>query len=79
MKQTPKSDTPLEHLDPETHNVYLPAAQFLPPKAATPTNPKKDIIRLQPENPNYNPIIIREGEAEVTIIGKEVGVYRGLE
>ena len=41
--------------------------------------PEKDSIRLQPENPNYNPIIIREGEAEVTIIGKVVGVYRSLE
>lgn len=40
---------------------------------------EKDSIRLQPENPNYDPIIIREGEAEVAIIGKVVGVYRSLE
>jgi repressor LexA len=36
-------------------------------------------IRLQPENPNYDAIIIREGAAEVTIIGKVVGIYRQLE
>jgi DNA-binding beta-propeller fold protein YncE len=27
-------------IDPKTHNVYLPAAQFLPPPAPTPDNPK---------------------------------------
>jgi len=36
-------------------------------------------IRLQPENPNYDPIIVREGEVEVTIIGKVVGIYRQME
>ncbi|MRR59196.1 MAG: repressor LexA [Deltaproteobacteria bacterium] len=38
-----------------------------------------DHIRLQPENPNMAPIIIRKGEGEVTIIGKVVGIYRPLE
>ena len=38
-----------------------------------------DRIRLQPENPNYNPIIIREGDGEVLIIGKVVGIYRQME
>ena len=37
-----------------------------------------DQIRLQPENPNYEPIIVREGEAEVTIVGKVVGIYRTM-
>ncbi len=32
-------------------------------------------IRLQPENPNYDPIIVREGE-ELNIVGKVVGIYR---
>ncbi len=27
-------------IDPITHNIYLPAAQFTPPKAPTPENPK---------------------------------------
>jgi repressor LexA len=35
-------------------------------------------IRLQPENPNMEPIIVRRGEGEVTIIGKVVGIYRPL-
>lgn len=38
-----------------------------------------DHIRLQPENPNMDPIIIRQGGSEVTIIGKVVGIYRPLE
>jgi len=36
-------------------------------------------IRLQPENPNYPPIIISGEGSEVTIIGKVVGIYRPLE
>ena len=36
-------------------------------------------IRLQPENPNYDAIIIRPGEAEVSIVGKVVGIYRQME
>jgi repressor LexA len=32
-------------------------------------------IRLQPENPNFEPIIVREGE-ELNIVGKVVGIYR---
>ncbi len=35
-------------------------------------------IRLQPENPNMEPIIIRAGSGEVNIIGKVVGIYRPL-
>jgi repressor LexA len=35
-------------------------------------------IRLQPENPNMEPIIVRPGEGELTIIGKVVGIYRPL-
>ncbi|HXE98347.1 MAG TPA: transcriptional repressor LexA [Dongiaceae bacterium] len=38
-----------------------------------------NLIRLQPENPNYNAIIIREEEGEVAIIGKVVGIYRQME
>jgi repressor LexA len=40
---------------------------------------EKDRIRLQPANPNMDPIIIRQGEGEVTIVGKVIGVYRQLE
>ena len=38
-----------------------------------------DQIRLQPENPNYNAIIIREGDGELSIVGKVVGIYRQME
>jgi repressor LexA len=40
---------------------------------------EKDHIRLQPENPNMAPIIIREGEKDVSIVGKVVGIYRSLD
>ncbi len=33
-------------------------------------------IRLQPENPNLEPLIISPGKAELFIIGKVVGIYR---
>jgi repressor LexA len=36
-------------------------------------------IRLQPENPLMKPIIIREGNNEVSIIGKVIGLYRALD
>ena len=33
-------------------------------------------VRLQPENPNYSPIIIGRDAAEAAIIGKVVGIFR---
>ncbi len=35
-------------------------------------------IRLQPRNRAFEPIIVHEGEGEVTIIGKVVGIFRSL-
>lgn len=35
-------------------------------------------IRLQPENPAMEPIIVRKGRGDVAIIGKVVGIYREL-
>jgi repressor LexA len=37
-----------------------------------------DYIRLQPRNPNMEPIIIKDGSGEVTIIGKVVGIFRSM-
>lgn len=39
---------------------------------------ERNRIRLQPENPAMEPIIVRARDGEVTIIGKVVGIYRGL-
>ncbi|HEX9078573.1 MAG TPA: transcriptional repressor LexA [Desulfuromonadaceae bacterium] len=36
-------------------------------------------IRLQPANPNYEPIVILPGDGEVTIVGKMIGLFRSLE
>ncbi len=35
-------------------------------------------IRFQPENSNMEPIIVRPGEGEVTIVGKVVGIFREI-
>jgi len=35
-------------------------------------------IRLQPENPAMEPIVIRPGKQEVSIIGRVTGIYRKL-
>jgi repressor LexA len=35
-------------------------------------------IRLQPENPAMEPIIVRPRDGEVVIIGKVIGIYREL-
>jgi len=40
---------------------------------------ERDRILLQPANPNYDPIVIRPGQGEVTIVGKMIGLYRTLE
>lgn len=40
---------------------------------------EKGHIRLQPENPNLPAIIVRDGEGEVNIIGKVIGIFRPLE
>jgi repressor LexA len=39
----------------------------------------KKQIRLQPENPNYEPIIITADCRDIAIVGRVVGIYRNLE
>jgi len=39
---------------------------------------KRDLIRLEPANPNTEPIIVKKGEKKVTIVGKVVGIFRKL-
>ena len=38
-----------------------------------------DQILLQPANPHYEPIIVRPGQGQVTIIGKMIGLFRSVE
>ena len=40
---------------------------------------EQDIIRLEPANSSMKPIIIKEGEAEVSIVGKVVAILRNIE
>src|SRR4030042_332976 len=39
---------------------------------------KRDLIRLEPANPEMEPIVIRKGEKKVTIVGKVIGIFRKL-
>lgn len=39
---------------------------------------KRDLIRLEPANPNMEPIIVKKGEKKVSIVGKVVGIFRKL-
>jgi repressor LexA len=39
---------------------------------------KRDLIRLEPANPNMEPTVVRRGEKKVTIAGKVVGIFRKL-
>lgn len=40
---------------------------------------ERDHILLQPANPAYEPIVIRPGQGEVTVVGKMVGLFRSVE
>jgi repressor LexA len=39
---------------------------------------KRDLIRLEPANPEMEPIIVKKGEKNVTIVGKVIGIFRKL-
>ena len=39
---------------------------------------KRDLIRLEPANPNMEPIVIKKGEKKVTIVGKVIGIFRKM-
>jgi repressor LexA len=39
---------------------------------------KRDLIRLEPANPDMEPIVIKRGEKKVTVVGKVVGIFRKL-
>jgi len=39
---------------------------------------KRDFIRLEPANPNMEPIVVKKGEKKVTIVGKVIGIFRKL-
>ncbi len=39
---------------------------------------KRDLIRLEPANPQMEPIVVRKGKKKVLIVGKVVGIFRKL-
>lgn len=38
----------------------------------------QDLIRLEPAHPHMEPIVVKKGEKEVSIVGKVVGIFRKL-
>lgn len=38
----------------------------------------QDLIRLEPAHPHMEPIVVKKGEREVSIVGKVVGIFRKL-
>ncbi len=38
----------------------------------------QDFIRLEPANPDMEPIVVKKGEKRVSIVGKVVGIFRKL-
>ncbi len=39
---------------------------------------ERDLIRLEPANPNMEPIVVKKGEKKVTIVGKVIGIFRKI-
>jgi repressor LexA len=39
---------------------------------------KRDLIYLEPANPNMEPIVVRKGEKRVTVVGKVIGIFRKI-
>jgi repressor LexA len=39
---------------------------------------KRDLIRLEPANPDMEPLVVKKGEKRVAIVGKVVGIFRKL-
>ena len=39
---------------------------------------KRDLIRLEPANPNMEPIVVKKGEKKITIVGKVIGIFRKM-
>jgi len=39
---------------------------------------KRDLIRFEPANPEMEPIIVKKGDKNVTIVGKVIGIFRKM-
>ncbi len=39
---------------------------------------KRDLIHLEPANPNMEPIVVKKGEKRVTVVGKVIGIFRKI-
>lgn len=39
---------------------------------------ERDLIRLEPANPKMEPIVVKKGEKNVSIVGKVVGIFRKI-
>ncbi|TGU70480.1 repressor LexA [Geomonas terrae] len=74
-----EGDLALVRPQPDAHNKDIVVAMVGGEATLKRFYREADRIRLQPENPNYDPIIVHEGDGEVSIVGKVVGIYRQME
>lgn len=74
-----EGDLALVRPQPDAHNKDIVVAMVGGEATLKRFYREADRIRLQPENPNYAPIIVHEGDGEVSIVGKVVGIYRQME
>lgn len=74
-----EGDLALVRPQPHAHNKDIVVAMVGGEATLKRFYREADRIRLQPENPNYDPIIVREEDGEVSIVGKVVGIYRQME
>jgi repressor LexA len=72
-------DLALVRPQPTAHNKEIVVAMVEGEATLKSFFKEEDHIRLQPANPAMQPIIIGPEDAEVTIVGKVIGVYRHLE
>lgn len=74
-----EGDLALVRPQPDAHNKDIVVAMVGGEATLKRFYREADRIRLQPENPNYDPIIVHEGDGDVSIVGKVVGIYRQME
>ncbi|GFO63725.1 transcriptional repressor LexA [Geomonas paludis] len=74
-----EGDLALVRPQPDAHNKDIVVAMVAGEATLKRFYREANRIRLQPENPNYDPIFVHEGDGEVSIVGKVVGIYRQME
>jgi repressor LexA len=73
-----EGDLALVHPQPTAENRDIVVALIDGEATIKRFHKERGRVRLQPENANMEPIIVRAGEGEVMIVGKVVGIFREM-